>query len=58
MKEYNKKSALEYLVKNNVASDEWSSAGMYEALEVVILSKEDIFKQDYLDELLENASDF
>jgi hypothetical protein len=54
----NKAEALEYLVKNNVYCDEWSGAGMYEALSKIIESEEKIFTQEYLDDLLEIASKF
>lgn len=54
----NKIEALKYLVQNNVYCDEWSGAGMYHALSIVIESLEDSFTKEYLDGLLENASEF
>ena len=46
------------MIKNNVYSDEWSGAGMYEAIEEIVNSEEDVFYQDLLDELLKKASEF
>ena len=58
MIEFNKIDALKYLVKNNVYSDEWSGAGMYHAVETVIISDEEFFTKESLDILLEVASNF
>lgn len=54
----NKLEALKYLIDNNVYYDEWRGAGMYEALSTVIKSEEEIFTQEYLDDLLKKASEF
>ena len=45
--------AIKYLVKNSVYSDEWSGAGMYEAIEKVLPSKR--VKITFLKQLLEEA---
>lgn len=54
----NRLEALKYLVKNNVFCDEWSGAGMYDALSTVIESEEFFFTQEYLDDLLKKASEY
>lgn len=58
MENYNKDEALKYLVKNRTDLDEWSSAGMCDVLVEVITSDEEFFTKDYLDKLLEDASNF
>jgi len=58
MENYNKDEALKYLVKNRTDFDEWSSAGMCDALVEVIMSDDEFFTKDYLDKLLEDASNF
>jgi hypothetical protein len=58
MENYNKDVALKYLVKNRTDFDEWSSAGMCDVLVEVITSDEEFFTKDYLDKLLEDASNF
>jgi hypothetical protein len=58
MEKYNKDESLKYLVKNRTDFDEWSSAGMCDALVEVIMSDEDFFTKDYLDKLLVDASNF
>jgi hypothetical protein len=51
-------SALIYLVKNSVYNDEWSGAGMYEAIEKIITSEVKFFNKNYLDSLLKEAAEF
>jgi hypothetical protein len=58
MEKYSKEEALKYLVKNRTDFDEWSGAGMCDALVEVIMSDEEFFTKDYLDKLLEDASNF
>lgn len=58
MENYNKDEALKYLVKNRTDFDEWSGAGMCDALVEVIMCDEEFFTKDYLDKLLEDASNF
>jgi hypothetical protein len=55
---YNKLLSLEYLVKHQVVTDEWTTVGMYEILKIIIKSKSNKFEKDYLDKLLEEASDY
>lgn len=51
--------AINYLVKNSVYTDEWSGAGMYEAIkEIVDAPKGSRFKKEYLKILLDKASNF
>lgn len=51
--------AINYLVKNSVYSNEWSGAGMYEAIvEVVKAPKKFRFSKDYLNSLLKKAEEF
>lgn len=51
--------AINYLVKNEVYSDEWTGAGMYEAIvKIVKAPKKFRFSNGYLNSLLENASKF
>jgi hypothetical protein len=57
-KDFNKMSALIYLVKNSVYNDEWSGAGMYEAIEKIITSEVKFFNKNYLDSLLKEAAEF
>jgi len=47
--------AINYLVKHNVYTDEWSGAEMYEAVEEVILYSPKIITRKYLDKLLKQA---
>ena len=47
--------AIKYLVKHNVYTDEWSGAGMYEAIEEVILYSPKNIAKRYLDKLLKQA---
>ena len=58
MENYSKDEALKYLVKNRTDCDEWSGAGMCDALVEVIMSDEEFFTKDYLDKLLVDASNF
>jgi hypothetical protein len=58
MEKYSKQEALKYLVKSRTDFDEWSGAGMCDALVEVIMSDEEFFTEDYLDKLLEDASNF
>ena len=52
-------SAVKYIIKNEVYSDEWSGAGMYEALRTLVNNKTKLrFSTEYLNELLENAKKF
>ena len=55
---FTKLTAVEYLVQNNVYQDEWTGAGMYEAIEAIIKSEEKEFTKEYLDGLLKDASNF
>jgi hypothetical protein len=51
--------AIKYLVKNNVYSNEWTGAGMYEAIAKVVEAPEKFgFSKDYLNNLLKKAKDF
>lgn len=54
----NREDALKYLVHHAVDCDEWSGAGMYNALREVILFAGDSFEQEYLDSLLVKAEEF
>lgn len=54
----NKLEAIEYLVQNEICSDEWAEAGMYTAISTIIKSEESFFTQEYLDVLLKEASEF
>lgn len=48
--------AINYLVKHNVYSDEWSGAGMYEIITKIIEAPQKTrFSKTYLDSLLEEA---
>ncbi len=58
MEKYSREEALKYLVKNRTDFNEWSSAGMCDALVEVIMSEDDFFTKDYLDKLLVDASNF
>ena len=58
MEKYSREEALKYLVKNRTDFDEWSSAGMCDALVEVIMSDEEFFTKDYLDKLLVDVSNF
>lgn len=51
--------ALKYMCKIGPKhTDEWTGAGMYNSLEEVITSDEEYFEKEYLDKLLESASNF
>ncbi len=51
--------AITYLVKNSVYTNEWTGAGMYEAIrEVVESPKGTRFKKEYLNTLLAQAKVF
>ena len=52
-----KLDAIKYLVKNSAYGDEWSGAGMWEAVTKVMAAKNDVSKT-YLDELLVRAKHF
>ena len=49
--------ALEYLIKNNVHTDEWRGAGMYVAIEKMMKYKGEITEK-YLNKLLKEADEF
>lgn len=51
-----KLEAIEYLSKNSEYNDEWSGAGMWEAVEEV-LKKEGVISESWLCELLKKAKD-
>ena len=55
---FNKIESLKYMVANSTYCDEWSGAGMYGAVETIIQSEDESFEKEYLDELLEEASNF
>ena len=48
--------AIKYLINNSVYNDEWTGAGMYEAIVKIVPSKK--VKIKFLDELLEQAKNF
>jgi len=50
--------AIEYLIENDKYTDEWSGAGMWEALLSVMSASENDLTKKYLDELLEKAEKF
>jgi len=50
--------ALNYLVDNRVDYDEWSGAGMAEALIEIIKSEEEYFTEEKLKELLDKAYNY
>lgn len=52
-----KYKAVKYLIKHNVYSDEWTGAGMYEAI-VKLYNYKGIITRAYLDNLLKEASEF
>ena len=50
--------AINYLVEHNVYSNEWTGAGMYEAIVTVVEAPQKTrFTKVYLNKLLEKASD-
>lgn len=55
---HGKLTALKYLIDRSVYKDEWSGAGMYEAIEEVFKAKDTGFDKRYLDRLLKEASEF
>jgi hypothetical protein len=59
-KYYTKIGAINYLVKHSVYADEWSGAGMYEAIaEIVKMPKQKfVVTKTYLNQLLEKAKQF
>lgn len=51
--------AINYLVEHTVYSNEWTGAGMYEAIvKIVEAPQKTRFKKDYLNILLKEAEDF
>lgn len=51
--------AITYLVTNNVYNEEWSGAGMYEAIAIIVRTPKKVrFSKKYLNELLEKAKEF
>lgn len=58
MKDIEKQQAINYLIKNNVYHDEWSGAGMFEAVIKIYEDKNEMFSKDYLDKLLKQAENF
>lgn len=58
MEKFSKMDALTYLAENRTDCNEWSGAGMAECLIEVILSEKKKFSKEYLDTLLENASNY
>lgn len=51
--------AINYLVEHTVYRNEWTGAGMYEAIvEIVKTPKKVRFSKDYLNSLLEKAENF
>ncbi len=53
----NKLEAIEYLFENDKYTNEWTGAGMWEAVREVLGTKEPITKK-WLDELLKTAENF
>ena len=53
-----KLQAIEYLNKHSVYTDEWTGAGMWEAVEKLMKSTRTTFTKEYLDRLLKDANDF
>lgn len=53
-----KLTAIAYLIEHSVYRDEWSGAGMYEAIRDVCMSDGTLFLKAYLDALLKEAEDF
>jgi len=51
-------TAIGYLVEHSAYVDEWTGAGMYEAIEKVVKASTTTFDKDYLDELLKAAEHF
>jgi hypothetical protein len=49
-----KLKAIEYLIENSKYNDEWSGAGMWEAVCYVMVTKKELNKR-LLDKLLEDA---
>ena len=59
METLSKIEALKYMCKIGPKhTDEWTGAGMYDSLYEVINSDEEYFEREYLDKLLERASNF
>ncbi len=59
METLSKIEALKYMCKIGPShTDEWSEAGMYHSINEVINSDEEYFEKEYLDKLLERASNF
>lgn len=59
MEKFSKIEALRYLIKIGPEyTSEWTEAGMYKALCIIVNSEEEYFTIEYLDELLKNASDY
>lgn len=51
--------AINYLIANSVYGDEWTGAGMYEAIvKVAEAPKKFRFSKDYLNTLLSKAKEF
>ena len=50
--------AIDYLIANNKYANEWSGAGMYEAVVEVWKSEADEFEVRYLEDLLTKAENF
>ena len=49
---YNKKKALEYLVKNEIHTSEWKGAAMYMKCRNIITSNKTLFSKSELDDML------
>lgn len=54
----NQLEAIKYLAKNTKYSDEWSGAGMWEAVTTVLATEKKLLTKEYLDTLLKMAEDF
>lgn len=57
-KKYNRLESIKYMIDNEVYGDEWSGAGMYEAIVKIIKSDKEDFMESFLIELLDKASKF
>lgn len=56
---YTRIGAINYLVKNSVYTNEWTGAGMYEAIEKIVnlpTRKKPCFSKSWLDEELAKAA--
>lgn len=54
----NKLEALNYMIDNSKSYDEWSEAGLGNAMVDIIKSSDEYFEKEYLDELIEKAYNY